>query len=225
MAWLGLDWMGWQDWTGATCYLILAMSYLVTSMLWLRSLAVVSLALEAIYFIFAAGEPLWVGIFWSSIFVLINVVQLWRLAQERLRARLSAEEMLLHRGPFAAFTRTAFSRLLRAGAWRDLPAATLLTREGEPVPELLVIGSGTARVAVHGRDVALMQPGAFIGEMSLMMQGNAIATVTTMTACRVFAIAKPDLAGLCTQDTALGAALHRVIGRDLALKLTETHAA
>jgi len=224
LAWLGLEWMGWQDWAGALCYTILAASYLVTSMLWLRALAVVALAMEAVYFVFAADEPLWVGIFWNGVFVAINVIQLWRLVHERMRSRLSTEEAVLHQGPFANFTRHGFHRLLRAGTWRDLPIGAELTRENEPVPELLVVGSGIARVMVRGKEVALVQPGALIGEMSMVMQTNATATVVAATPCRVFGIDKRKLSDLCAEDTAVSAAMQGVIGRDLAKKLAQRNA-
>lgn len=222
MEWLGLGWMGWQDWAGAFCYTILAASYLVTSMMWLRALAIVALAMEALYFVFASDEPLWVGIFWNAIFVLINVVQYWRLLHERLAARLSPEEITLHQGPFAGFTRHGFHKLLRVGSWRDLPIGTCLTSENEPVPELLVVGSGVARVLVGGNEVALLQPGALIGEMSMVMQTNATATVIAATPCRVFALNKAALAELCQGDSTMQAALNGVIGLDLARKLQQS---
>ena len=64
--------MSWEDWAGNFCYLLLAVSYLVTSLLWLRILAIAALGLEGIYFYFASTPPLWVGIARAAVFVGIN---------------------------------------------------------------------------------------------------------------------------------------------------------
>ena len=84
--------MGWEDWAGNFCYLILAVSYLVTNLYWLRMLAILALGLEGIYFYCASTPPLWVGIAWAVIFVSINVVQIMLMTRERLLVRMSERE-------------------------------------------------------------------------------------------------------------------------------------
>ena len=76
MDWLSLTWMGWQDWAGNVCYIILAISYAVSNIYWLRSLAMVALAMEMVYFFFGAERPLWVGIGWNVVFIGTNAIQL-----------------------------------------------------------------------------------------------------------------------------------------------------
>jgi hypothetical protein len=61
-----MDLMEWQDWVGHFSYLMLAVSYLVTNMYWLRALAIVALGLEGVYFYFSGDAPLWVGIGWAG---------------------------------------------------------------------------------------------------------------------------------------------------------------
>jgi len=74
-------------------------------------------------------------------------------------------------------------------------------------------------VEVAGRQVAVLKPGSFIGEMSLLTQGNATATVTPTESCWLFSIPKRDLLRLCEQDRQFDAALHTVLSRDLVKKL------
>jgi len=211
--------MGWEDWAGNFCYAILAVSYMVTNMWWLRLLAVISLFFEAIYFFFGASEPLWIGIGWNVLFVLINVVNLYFLTHEHLLSRIDADAQGLMVGPFFGMARVPFCRLMRTGHWRDLPDGTELTREGEPVLDLMVIGSGTAEVLVGGHRVAELHAGSFIGEMSLLTRGNASATVRTAGPCRLFTVPKVKLNDLLAKDKELDAALHGVLSRDLVQKL------
>jgi len=88
--------MGWEDWAGNFCYLILAVSYLVTNLYWLRLLAILALGLEGIYFYCASTPPLWVGIAWAVVFVAINLIQIALLTRERLKVEMSGLEILFH---------------------------------------------------------------------------------------------------------------------------------
>jgi cyclic nucleotide-binding protein len=211
--------MSWQNWAANFCYLLLAVSYLVTNLYWLRALAVVALGLEGIYFYFASTPPLWVGISWAAVFVAINLVQLAIMSWKEFGVRLSEDEQLLYRGPFAGLSRVQFHHLLKIGIWRAVDDGAILTIENEPVPELLLITNGTARVMVAQETVAFLQAGSFIGEMSFMRGGNASANVVAAGPLRLFVIDKPALASLLHHDHDIESAILRVIGRDLAGKL------
>jgi hypothetical protein len=211
--------MGWQDWAGNVCYIILAISYAVSNIYWLRSLAMVALAMEMVYFFFGAERPLWVGIGWNVVFIGTNAIQLALLTRERLRVRFSDQERLLHGGLFRELSPVDFNRLLKVGKWRDVAEGTLLAREDAPIDDVSVIVAGAAKVEVGGKLVALLQPGAFIGEMSFLTKGNASADVTTATPSRLFSIGKSQLEALFASNAGIQTAIHRLIGQDLARKL------
>jgi hypothetical protein len=211
--------MGWQDWAGNVCYMILAISYAVSNIYWLRGLAIVALAMEMIYFFFGADRPLWVGIGWNIVFIGTNAIQLALLTRERMRVRFSDQERLLHGGLFRELTPVDFNRLLKAGKWRDVPEGTELARENAPITDVSVIIAGAAKVEVGGRLVALLQPGAFVGEMSFLTKGNASADVTTATPSRLFSVSKPQLEALLEGNAGIKTAIHRMMGQDLARKL------
>ena len=213
----------WQDWAGNSCYLILALSYLVTNLFWLRALAVAALGLEGIYFYFASSPPLWVGIAWAVVFVAINLVQLLLMARERFSVRLSAGDHKIRREVFAEMTPLQFHRLLKIGAWRDLSEGAALTRQDRPVPELILIAQGRAAVLLDSQPVATVGGGSFVGEMSFLSGGGATATVVALSPLRLFVVAKPELCRLLKSDPCTEAALLKAIGRDLTLKLSLQH--
>lgn len=219
MDWFSLDWMGWQDWIGNVCYLILALSYGVSSIYWLRGLAIVALGLESIYFFFGSDTPLWVGIGWNSIFIAMNVLQLALLLHRRMRVQIDEQERLLHRGLFSELSLPDFKRLLRLGRWRDVPADTRLAVQDQPVADVMVLISGAARVEVDGKLVALLQPGNFVGEMSFLTKGNAMADVTTVGPTRLFCVEKEKLQSLFQGSAEINTAFHRIVGQDLVRKL------
>jgi hypothetical protein len=215
--------MRWEDWAGNFCYLILAVSYLVTNLFWLRILAVLALGLEGIYFYFASTPPLWVGIAWAVVFVSINVIQIGLMTRQRLRVRISELEGVLHRGVFGEMTRVDFHRLLKLGSWREIPKGAKLTIEGEPGAELFFIAKGSARVTLGYNLLSVLHPGAIVGEKSFISGGNASATVIAETSLRAFVVNKLALRALMKHNLGIEMAILKIIGRDLTTKLRMAH--
>ena len=76
-----------NNWPGHLSYVLIAISYWLTDIFWLRTVAVVGLSLEILYFLLSGGD-LRTGIGWDLVFILINLYQLSRLVQDRLSLRL-----------------------------------------------------------------------------------------------------------------------------------------
>ena len=215
--------MSWQDWVVNFCYLLLAVSYLVSDLYWLRVLAIGALGLEAVYYYFGSATPSWVGFGWATVFVSINLVQLALMTRERLAVRMSEREQWLHRRLFTELTPVQFNRFLKIGTWREVEGGTLLTVRGELVPELLLIADGTVEVIVGGEVIALQQAGSFVGELSFISGERASADVAAAEHVVLLAIAKPALDQLLNHDRAIATALLRVMGHGMAAKLKERH--
>lgn len=213
--------MQWNDWLGNLSYALIAISYLVTRMLWLRVLAILGLGAEAIYFYVTGASSLWVAIGWSVVLLAINAVQLTRLLREMLSVRLSADERLLKAGPFAALSLLSFHRLMKAGRWQTLTPGTVLTRQRRPVTQLHALVGGVAGVDVDGMPVAAIRAGGIVGEMSMLTDGLASATVTVTQQARAFAIVRTDLERLLHEHEDLRAQLHQALGSELVAKLLE----
>ncbi|MCB1502107.1 MAG: cyclic nucleotide-binding domain-containing protein [Bauldia sp.] len=211
----------WSDVPGHVSYAIFAFSYWLTNIFWLRVTAVVGLFLEIAYFT-ASGGALHVGIGWDVIFILINAYQIYRLIAERRSLASLAEVQMLRQGVFAGFESTQLARILKAGAWRDIPAGTQLTEEGEPVKELILICDGQASVETGGAEIARLNNGTFVGEMAFLSGNPASATVTVRKPTRAFVFDMKRILTLAQSNDPIAGDLHRVIGLDLARKLAKT---
>lgn len=213
--------MQWHDWIGNFCYFLLAVSYLVTNIVWLRAIAVLALTLEGIYFYAGSDKPLWIGIFWAAVFVIINVVQLARIYREQMLVKLSAEDKLLHSGVFAGLSAVQLQRIINIGKWRSVPKGTKLTVEGEAVPEVLVLVAGAAKVVSHQRLVAVLHAGALIGEIGFVTKRPATATVIAHVESRIFAVDTTKLETLFSKHPDMALSVHHVVELDLSSKLTK----
>jgi Cyclic nucleotide-binding domain len=214
--WLGLPW---GDAAGHISYLVIAVSYWLTNIYWLRVTAVIGLCFEIAYFVLISGGALYTGIGWDAIFIAINLFHLLRLTRERLRVRLADDDHDLLRTLFDGLDDAQIGMLLNSASWHKAAVGEQLTLEGTPVPALMLIAAGQVAVDVGDLTVARMGPGSFIGEMAFLTGGAASATVTATQPTRVMKIEQARLRTLLVIDSQIAAVLHRLLGADLAQKL------
>ncbi|MBI1239966.1 MAG: cyclic nucleotide-binding domain-containing protein [Alphaproteobacteria bacterium] len=207
-----------HDIAGTISYTLIALSYWLTNIYWLRVMAVVGLSFEILYFSLSGGA-MHTGIAWNLVFIAINAYQIYWLVAERIRLRHLGEVSDLRIGPLADLQDAAFARIAATGSWRDLPSGMPITKEGEPVDALTLIVSGRAEVEAGGRVMARLGRGAFVGEMAFLSGQTASATVTVAEEARIFCFDTVKLRQLIERDDAVAVALHRALGRDLLEKL------
>ena len=78
--------------------------------------------------------------------------------------------------------------LQEAATDMEFPAGKALTTQGETGRHFMVIVEGEAEVSRDGTQIALLGPGSFFGEMSLLDGQPRTATVTTREPTRVLMI-------------------------------------
>jgi len=144
--------VNWPDVPGHVSYILIALSYWMTNVFWLRVIAVIGLLFEILYFRMSGGA-MHTGIEWDIIFIVINLYQIFRLVVDQRRLRYMKERHLLSQGAFASLTREQLAQLVKVGSLRTLESGTQVTREGEPVKELLLICDGQMVVESQGRTI------------------------------------------------------------------------
>lgn len=97
-------------------------------------------------------------------------------------AQTSSSAELLGAVPlFRGCTKEELKSLDRATTRADYPAGHVLCHEGAVGRELIIMLDGQAVVERGGVEVAVVGPGDFIGEMSLLDGGPRTATVTALS--------------------------------------------
>ena len=158
-------------------HLLIAISYWLTDIFWLRVVAVIGLSLEILYF-WHSGGHVRTGIGWDLIFIAINLYQLYRLAKERLSLRLPETDRDLLRSAITGLDDSQIARLLVAGEFVDLAdGTTLAEEENRALDKIFFICSGRVAVTIAGRDVSHVDRGSFIGEVAFLTDTPATATV------------------------------------------------
>ena len=210
------------DLTEHLSYLVIAVSYFLTNMFWLRTAAVIGLALEILYFTLTR-QSLTAGLPWDVVFILINFYELALLLRERALAKLPAADAPLLRRAFDGLDDAQIAKLLRAADWRDVTAGEVITRQDAPVEALYFILSGRAKVEVEGQNMAQLEHGTFIGEIAYLTGNAASARVVMEEAGRLLAFSRVRVAKVTAGDKQISGILYQVLGRDLAQKMRQAN--
>ena len=87
---------------------------------------------------------------------------------------------------FAGCTKKELERIARSGDEITMTAGSLLVDQGQTGREAFVVLDGQVTVKRNGRKVATLEPGAIVGELSLLDHGPRTATVVCETDCTLF---------------------------------------
>lgn len=205
---------------GHFSYFLLIVSMLMRRMLTLRLIAVLS-GLSSLAFDLWILNP--VGAFWDLALVLVNVGQLIYMAIEARRAVFSAEEKQFLQTTMPALDKAHARRLLNLGFWIDGSEGTFLTTEGKPVLNLVYLVDGEARVSHDDHNVAVCQPGSFIGEMTVMTGEPATGTVTLTKPSRYLALHAEAVRKLSVSSADIRQALNAAFSSNMREKLVASN--
>jgi CRP-like cAMP-binding protein len=198
-----------------TLYVI---SYMVTSMLWLRLLAVVAATSTLPYFYFQA-EPLWSAIFWQVCFLMVNLVNLLILLHAMRARKFDAEEALAYELKFSNLERHEARTIFKYAEQVTLADGQKLLAEGEPNCKLYLVLKGGCRVEKGGIHVADLEPGSFAGELSFLSDEAVSADVIADGELRLMVWDKNRLASLFRRQGLFEAYFYSLCSLDVADKL------
>ena len=202
---------------GHASYLLLVVSMLMRSMLWLRLLVISSAVAGICYDWIWLSNP--VGVFWEGLLLAANVGQIALLWRRNRSARFTAEERFMLERGLGPLQPAQARSLLARGRWADAAPGEVLAREGSVAPALVFVAEGSVGIEAGGRAVATCGAGNFVGELSLIDGSPATATATVATPARLWRITAEDLARLRAREDALANALDAGILRDLRAKI------
>jgi len=205
--------------SGHIASVLTMVAYLLKDILWLRLLTILSCFAGIAFNYFVPATPLWTIIGWNFLFAAINIVQCAIIIRERSGIQFTDEEKELHETLFKNFAPFEFMKLMRIGNWREAKPGQVLTVEGQPLDEVMLIYDGRLGVETNGKEVAQLQDGNFIGEVSFISGGAATATVRAVDPTRYVSWSKKEIEKLLNRNPSMKFAMQGVFSTDLSKKL------
>jgi len=206
-----------EGFMGHASYILLILSSLMRRMLLLRAFFIASSLAGISYSLFWLSD--FVGVFWESLLLIVNVTQLALLASKDARARFTKEETEFVESWLTGGTPSSRRALLDLGRWETLDPGTRLTIRGERPHDLVFLSRGEADVSISDLPVARISEGHFIGEMSLLGDELASADVKLAKASRVWRIKRSKLDDARTHQPELFGIIEVALALSLRAKL------
>lgn len=203
---------------GALLYL---MAFLFRDQVVLRSLIIAGDFVYILYFYFAPEVPLWGGIFWSTMFTIVNVVMIAIIVADRMHFRLDRNERKLF-DLLQDLSPGQFRQFLKAGREEVAASHIAITREGSPLEELYVVLDRPMMIEKKGQR-ALTPSDTFVGEIAFLLEQPATATVTLQPGTAYFVWNSAALKSLMRAKPGLGNALSSAMNKKLAQKIAVGH--
>ncbi|RFM23943.1 MAG: hypothetical protein D0433_08460 [Candidatus Thermochlorobacter aerophilum] len=204
---------------GHLAFALIALSYLVRDIFWLRSISILSSLAGIIYGYSALSEPLWINIIWNMVFIAVNIVWIAVILKERRSVDFTDEEKELYSTVFHTFSPVEFMKLMRIGKWKVCQPNEVLIVEHQPTDDMMLIYNGEVEVWVRDRKIATLKDGAFVGEMSFLTGNLPTATVKATKETRCVVWSKEELRKLLNRNPSMWATLQGVLSTDLTKKL------
>jgi hypothetical protein len=208
------------DVVGHASFLLTAISFYVRDMLLLRALAIIAGLVGIVYNYLIPIGPLWLPIFWLSVFISINTVRIVGIVLDRRSIDFNEEEAELLGTVFKNFSPVEFMKLMRIGTWQDAETGEALAAQGDVLGGLKLLFNGEVMIERDGAEVGRARDGAMIGEISFIQGGAATATVVATTPCRYVAWSGEELGKLLQRNPSMDMAMKHVFSLDMMRKLT-----
>ncbi len=209
---------------GHISYVLLVLSMMMRTMLWLRVVAIAAGTASFLYGFFWLDDP--VTVVWEAIFVATNLVQLAIMAYEQRHRALNEDEKVLVDTIMPSANMAQIRKLLALGSAKEAVPETVLFQQGEKPKELVILTRGTVQVERDGQVIGACGEGDFLGEISFQNGGPATADVVVTNQAHYTAFEVESLRSFLKRNADIAGTLQASLSRNVAAKLDRTsHAA
>ena len=161
---------------GHLAFGLIAFSFLVKDILYLRLVSVLASLFSVFYNYTIPIEPMWLAINWNIVFIVVNIYHIAVLIYEKRPVHMSPKYKELYETMFKDMTPVEFLKITKIADWIHFKEGEVITQQKHTVDTLNLIYNGTVNVTVDGSKVAQLKDGQFVGEMSFLTEKPATAT-------------------------------------------------
>lgn len=195
-------------------------SFCVTSILSLRIIAVLA-QLAAIPYFFLQPTPLWPPVIWTSIFMVVNLVQIGIILWQKRPVVFSPEEEKLYHLAFSSLSPKEFIKLLTLGEWKIGIPGQQFIKKGDIVSYVGVLASGKIVGSINGEKLAEIGEGELLGTASALIGDPSHIDVEFKEESRYIQWSLVDLRQYINKNPTTRYKFSTLINRDLITKLNK----
>ena len=161
---------------GHLAFGLIAFSFLVKDILWLRVVSILASLFSVFYNYFIPDQPMWLAINWNIVFVLVNLYHIAVIIYEKRPIKMAPKDKELYETLFRDLSPVEYLKITKIANWKTFKSGETIIRQEHLVTDLVLIYNGTVDVVVGKKKVAELKDGQFVGEMSFLTEKSATAT-------------------------------------------------
>jgi len=204
---------------GHLAFGLIAFSFLVKDILWLRLMSVLASLFSVFYNYVIPPDPMWIPIGWNFVFVAVNLYHIAIIFYEKRPVKMDDKDTELYETLFKDMSPVEYLKISKVAQWNTYKSGHHITKEGSLVHNLILIYNGTVDVAVKGRKVAELRDGQFVGEMSFLTEKPATATCVVKHPCECLVWKQKEFKELLKRNPSLYFTLQSLLSAQVSSNL------
>ena len=208
---------------GHLAFGLIAFSFLVKDIFWLRIVSILASLFSVLYNFYIPVDPMWLAINWNFVFIAVNLYHIGVILYEKRAVKMDAKNEELYQTLFKEMTPVEYLKISRAAQWETLKPGQRLITQGMPVPDLYLIYNGTVDVAIDGAKVAELKDGEFVGEMSFLTEKVATASCIVKYEAQCLVWKQREFKELLKRNPSLYFTIQSVLSGQVSDKLVKSH--
>jgi len=206
---------------GHLAFGLIAFSFLVKDILWLRVVSILASLFSVFYNYTIPADPMWLAINWNIVFILVNLYHVAVIVYEKRPIKMAPKDKELYETLFSEMTPVEFLKITKIAEWRPFVSGEKIIRHGTPVTDLILIYNGTVDVVVDNKWVAELKDGQFVGEMSFLTGKPAAATCIVKHDCECLVWKQPEFKELLKRNPSLYFTIQSVLSAQVSNNLVK----
>ena len=200
---------------GHLAFGLIAFSFLVKDILWLRIVSILASLFSVFYNWVIPIEPMWIPIGWNFVFVGLNLYHIAIIIYEKRPIKMAPKDKELYETLFKDLSPVEYLKISKVSQWKKYKSGETIIKQEHLVPDLILIYNGTVDVVVDNKKVAELKDGQFVGEMSFLTEKLATATciVKHNTECLVWK--QPEFKELLKRNPSLYYTIQSLLSNQL----------
>ena len=188
---------------GHLAFGLIAFSFLVKDILWLRIMSILASLFSVLYNFYIPVDPMWLAINWNIVFILVNLYHIAVIIYEKRPVHMNPKDKELYETLFRELTPVEYLKITKIAEWHKYTAGEVLIKHSALVTDLILIYNGTVEVEVDGNIVAELKDGQFVGEMSFLTEKPATASCIVKHDCECIVWKQPEFKELLKRNPSL----------------------
>ena len=188
---------------GHLAFGLIAFSFLVKDILWLRIMSILASLFSVLYNFYIPVDPMWLAINWNIVFILVNLYHIAVIIYEKRPVHMNPKDKELYETLFKELTPVEYLKITKIAEWRKYTSGEVLIKHSALVTDLILIYNGTVEVEVDGNIVAELKDGQFVGEMSFLTEKPATANCIVKHDCECIVWKQPEFKELLKRNPSL----------------------